>query len=269
MDNILETIAASNRQLVLEEKAIKPLEKLMDEAFAVSDKRSNLVLEAQLPFYDALSKPGMSFICECKKASPSKGLIAPDFPYLDIARDYERAGASAISVLTEPKWFMGDISYLNEIANEVSIPCLRKDFIVDEYMIYEAALSGAAAVLLICSILDSKTLCNYLRLCSELKLSALVEAHDREEVKMALGEGASIIGVNNRNLKDFSVDSTNCLRLREYVGDDALFVAESGIKTHADIETLSKEKVDAVLIGEAMMRSEDKLKFLNDLRGIE
>lgn len=260
MADILEQIADNNRKIYLEKKLEVSLSKVMDQAYAVSG--------ADFAFEKKLKEEGMSYICECKKASPSKGVIAEDFPYLDIARSYEKAGASCISVLTEPKWFMGSLDYLEDIASEVSIPVLRKDFTIDEYMIYEARARKASAILLICSILDSNTLGKYIRLCDELGLTALVEAHDKNECDMALGEGARVIGVNNRNLRDFTVDPSNCLRLREYIGDQALFIAESGVKSREDIVLLEKEKVDAVLIGESMMRAEDKTKFLNDLKGI-
>ena len=219
------------------------------------------------PFEKALRTPGVSFICECKKASPSKGLIAPDFPYLDIARDYEAAGADAISVLTEPKWFLGADAYLAEIAAAVKVPCLRKDFIVDEYMICEAKTLGAAATLLICAILEEPQLRDYLALCGELGLSALVEAHDETEIEKALRSGARIIGVNNRNLHDFSVDTGNSARLRNLVPDGVLFVAESGVKTPDDVAALRQTGVDAVLIGEALMRAADKKAMLAALRG--
>ena len=261
MADILEQIAEHNQKIYLEKKLEVSLSKVMDMAYAASG--------TDFAFEKTLGTEGMSFICECKKASPSKGVIAEDFPYLDIARDYEKAGASCISVLTEPKWFMGSLDYLDAIASEVRIPVLRKDFTIDEYMIYEARAHKASAVLLICSILDAKTLGKYIRLCDELELTALVEAHDKNECDMALGEGARVIGVNNRNLRDFTVDPSNCLRLREYVGDKALFVAESGVKSREDIEVLEKEKVDAVLIGESMMRAEDKTVFLKALKGIE
>ena len=218
------------------------------------------------PFEEALSQPDISFICECKKASPSKGLIAPDFPYLDIAKEYEAAGASCISVLTEPKWFLGEDRYLKEIAETVSIPCIRKDFVVDEYMIYEAKMLGASAVLLICSLLDTETLRAYRELCDELGLSALVEAHDEEEIASALKAGARIIGVNNRNLKDFTVDVHNSERLRRLVPEELLFVAESGIRSAQDIQVLREAKVNGVLIGETLMRAKDKKAMLDSLR---
>lgn len=260
MADILEQIAEHNRALYLNRKLEVSLSEVKDRAFAVPSRN--------FAFEKKLGESGISFICECKKASPSKGVIAEDFPYLEIAQSYEEAGASCISVLTEPKWFMGSLDYLEEIASEVSIPVLRKDFTIDEYMIYEARARKASAILLICSILDSQTLGKYIRICDELELTALVEAHDKSECDMALGEGARVIGVNNRNLRDFAVDPANCLRLREYVGDKALFVAESGVKTREDIEVLEKERVDAVLIGESMMRAEDKTGFLNSLKGI-
>lgn len=203
-----------------------------------------------------------------KKPPPSKGLIAPEFPYLEIARSYEKAGADAVSVLTEPKWFLGDDRYLKEIASEVSIPCLRKDFTVDKYMIYEAKLLGAAAVLLICSILSAEELAEYLRICDELGISALVETHDAAEVSMALSAGARIIGVNNRNLKDFSVDTENSRRLREEIPADILFVSESGVKDAADVARLRDIGADAVLVGEALMRAPDRTAALKRLRGV-
>ena len=217
-------------------------------------------------FEKALKKPGLSFICECKKASPSKGIIAEEFPYLQIAREYEAAGADCISVLTEPKWFLGSGRYLEEIAETVSIPCLRKDFTVDEYMIYEAKILGASAVLLICSILSQRQLSEYLSLCDELGLSALVEAHDEAEVELAQRAGARIIGVNNRNLKDFSVDAENSLRLRERIPEGVLFVSESGVQSVEDVRRLREAGADAVLVGEALMRASDKKKKLAKLR---
>ena len=249
MADILEQIAEHNRALYLNRKLEVSLSEVKDMAYAAPSMN--------FAFEKKLSEKGISYICECKKASPSKGIIAEDFPYLEIAKSYEDAGASCISVLTEPKWFMGSLDYLEEIASEVSISVLRKDFTIDEYMIYEARARKASAVLLICSILDSQTLGKYIRICDELELTALVEAHDKNECDMALGEGARVIGVNNRNLRDFTVDPANCLRLREYIGDKALFVAESGVKTREDIEVLEKERVDAVLIGESMMRAKD------------
>lgn len=219
-------------------------------------------------FEEALKKPGISFICECKKASPSKGLIASEFPYLQIAKAYEAAGADAISVLTEPKWFLGSDVYLEEIAEEVSIPCLRKDFTVDDYMIYEAKLLGASAVLLICSILSAGQIKEYLNVCRNLGLSALVEAHDEAEVQMALDVGARIIGVNNRNLKDFTVDTENSRRLRAMIPTEVLFVSESGVKTAEDVARLREMGADAVLIGETLMRAADKKEKLAWLRGM-
>lgn len=224
--------------------------------------------KGKFEFEKALGKEGISFICECKKASPSKGIIAPDFPYLKIAKEYEQAGADCISVLTEPKWFLGDDKYLSEIANAVSLPCLRKDFTVDDYMIYEAKLLGASAVLLICSILSKEQLKEYIDICREMGMSALVEAHDEAEVDMALEAGAKIIGVNNRNLKDFSVDTDNSLRLRQMIPKDVLFVSESGITTADDVNILRNIGVDAVLIGETLMRATDKKAKLNELRGL-
>ena len=218
-------------------------------------------------FEQALKKEDVSFICECKKASPSKGLIAPNFPYLEITKEYETAGADCISVLTEPKWFLGNDEYLKEIAKTVSIPCLRKDFTVDEYQIYQAKVLGASAVLLICSLLTEDQIKDYIRICDNLGLSALVEAHDEQEVQTALNTGARIIGVNNRNLKDFSVDTDNSRRLRELIPPNILFVTESGVRTAEDVAALRKIGADAVLIGETLMRASDKRAKLAELRG--
>ena len=219
-------------------------------------------------FEKALKKHGMSFICECKRASPSKGLIAPEFPYLDIARDYEAAGADCVSVLTEPEWFLGSDRYLEEITHTVGIPCLRKDFTVDEYMIYEAKLLGASAVLLICSILDAEQLKEYIGVADSLGLSSLVEAHDEREIAAAVGAGARVIGVNNRNLKDFTVDTGNSGKLRSLVLDDIVFVSESGVSDAGDVKRLYDAHVDAVLIGEALMRASDRKAKLAELRSL-
>ena len=212
------------------------------------------------------SNPDLAFICECKKASPSKGVIAEEFPYLQIAKEYEEAGADCVSVLTEPKWFQGKDSYLQEIAETVSIPCLRKDFTVDPYMIYEARVLGASAVLLICSVLDPAQLKEYLRICDELELSALVETHDEKEIEMALDAGARILGVNNRNLKDFTVDTENSCRLRSQIPKEVLFVSESGVTCREDVMRLREAGADAVLVGEALMRAPDKKAKLEELK---
>lgn len=208
----------------------------------------------------------MSFICECKKASPSKGLIEPDFRYLEIAREYEAAGADCISVLTEPKWFLGSDEYLKEIAKTVSIPCIRKDFTVDEYQIYQAKTLGAAAVLLICSILSEEQLGEYIKICDSLGISALVEIHNEKEAGMAVRAGARIIGVNNRNLKDFTVDTANSKKLRDLIPDDIIFVSESGVKSTDDIRAIREIGADAVLIGETLMRADNKKAKLDELR---
>ncbi|MCQ2501368.1 MAG: indole-3-glycerol phosphate synthase TrpC [Lachnospiraceae bacterium] len=220
-------------------------------------------------FEKALAGEDIAFICECKKASPSKGLIAPDFPYLEIAKAYEAAGANCISVLTEPKWFLGADSYLQEIAAAVTIPCIRKDFTVDYYMIYEAKVLGAKAVLLICSILTEEQVKDYIGVCDSLGLSALVEAHDEAEVEMAVRAGARIIGVNNRNLKDFSVDTENSRKLRAMIPKGVIFVSESGVKSKEDVAALRAIGSDAVLIGETLMRAADKKAKLDELRSIQ
>lgn len=218
-------------------------------------------------FFTALSRPGMSYICEVKKASPSKGMIAPDFPYLSIAEDYEKAGAAAISCLTEPFYFLGKDQYAREIAEQRSIPVLRKDFTISEYMVMQAASLGAAAVLLICAILDDGELSAYRQLAEEYKMDALVEAHDEKELERAQKSGAKIIGVNNRDLRTFEVDPRNSVRLRAQVDPDILFVSESGIRTPEDIDVLREAGVNAVLIGETLMRAENKGKMLEALNG--
>ena len=217
-------------------------------------------------FQKALSKPGLSFLCELKKASPSKGLIDPEFPYLDIAKDYEAAGADAVSCLTEPKWFLGSDDIFRRVRQTVSLPMLRKDFTVDPYQIYEARLIGADCVLLICALLDTQTLNEYLKLCQELGLAALVETHDEDEVRSALAAGATILGVNNRNLKDFSVDFQNAKRLRDLIPPEVLYVAESGISGPQDVAELKAVGADAVLIGETLMRAPNKRSMLEQLR---
>lgn len=256
---ILEQLAAYAHIRVKEAKQRRSLAEIKLQAMKTE--------KSDFAFEKALKGQDLSFICECKKASPSRGLIAPDYPYLKIAREYEEAGADCISVLTEPRWFLGSEEHLKEIASEVSVPCLRKDFTVDEYMIYEAKLLGASAVLLICSLLSEGQIREYINLCDVLGLSALVEAHDEAEVSMALGAGARLIGVNNRNLRDFSVDTDNSLRLRAQIPDDVLFVSESGVKEAADIARLREIGVDAVLVGETLMRAKDKRARLAELRG--
>lgn len=256
---ILDRLAEYARERTEKAKAKISIDEIKQKALALP--------KGDFSFENALRKDGISFICECKKASPSKGLIAPDFPYLQIAKEYEAAGADCISVLTEPKWFLGSDDYLKEIASAVSIPCLRKDFTVDEYMIYEAKLLGASAVLLICSILSEEQIKAYIKICDELGLSALVEAHDENEVQTAINAGARIIGVNNRNLKDFSVDTNNSRRLREMIPDNILFVSESGISCAEDVQKLRSIGADAVLIGETLMRASDKKAKLSELRG--
>lgn len=255
---ILDAIADTAMLRVIEAKKHCPLEEIKEKALALP--------KGGFVFEKAINIPEMAFICEVKKASPSKGVIAPNFPYLEIARDYEMAWASAISVLTEPDYFMGCNRYLTEIRRAVRIPLLRKDFTVDEYQIYEAKLIGADAVLLICSLLDTKTLASYINICNRLGLSALAEAHTKEEVLSARAAGARIIGINNRNLKTFEVDFHNSIQLRSLVPPEILFVAESGIRSPKDIQLLFGAGVNAVLIGETLMRSANRKLELDNLR---
>lgn len=257
---ILDKLARSALTRVEQEKSRISMEEMISRAGLAEPDYS-------FPFEAALRAEGLSFICEVKKASPSKGVIAKDFPYLDIAREYQEAGASALSVLTEPEYFLGRDSYLEEIARAVSIPVLRKDFTVDAYMIYQAKVMGASAVLLICAILSDRQLKEYLDLAHSLGLSVLVEAHDQAEVERGLAAGARILGVNNRNLKDFTVDVNNSLKLREMVPREVLFVSESGIRTPEDTARLYANGTDAVLIGETLMRCPDKKQMLKALGG--
>ena len=258
--NILDQLAGHARERTELAKRELSYERLQAEVLRLP--------RGDFAFEKALKKDGLAFICECKKASPSKGLIAENFPYLEIARDYESAGADAVSVLTEPKWFLGSDRYLSEIAAAVSIPCLRKDFTVDPYMIYQARVLGAAAVLLICAILSREQLADFLDCCDDLGLSALVEAHDEAEIETALSVGARIIGVNNRNLKDFSVDTERSRRLRSLIPPEVLFVSESGVRDGKDTAVLREIGADAVLVGEALMRAENRTAMLRKLRGL-
>jgi len=260
MSTIIDTIAAHNRELVEEKKKKVSADEMQRRAL-------DLPKDTHFLFREKLKEPGISFICEVKKASPSKGLIAKDFPYVEIAREYEAAGASAISCLTEPKWFLGKDEYLTEIAEAVTLPVLRKDFIIDPYMIYEAKVLGASAVLLIVSLLSREELKEWRQIAEDLGMDALVEAYNEEELDMAVESGARIVGVNNRDLKDFSVDTAHAASLRAQVPKEVLFVSESGISTRADVAALEEDGTDAVLIGETLMRAKDKKKKLNTLRG--
>lgn len=258
-ETILETIAAHTRRRVEEDRRRLPLELLRDQCGQEGQAGGRR-------FLNALQGRGLGLICEVKKASPSKGILSEDFPYLDVARDYQAAGADCISCLTEPKWFLVSDQVFGDIRAAVSIPMLRKDFTVDEYQIYQARLLGAEAVLLICALLDTRTIARYLELCGELGLSAVVEAHDETELASAVSAGASIIGVNNRNLKDFSVDFATAARLRERIPPEVLYVAESGVTGPADVAELKRIGADAVLMGEVLMRAKDRAALLAALR---
>ena len=256
---MLDKIVEKTKDRLIEAKGKKSLDELKDEV-------SKLDANHDFPFMESLKDPEIAIIAEVKRASPSKGMIAEDFDYIEIAKEYEEAGASAISVLTEPYFFQGSNDFLKEIAQNVSIPILRKDFTIDEYMIYEAKSLGASAILLIVSILDDDQLKQYLDLAHELGLSAIVETHDRDEIKTAIDAGAGIIGVNNRNLADFTVDINNSINLRRLVSDDIVFISESGIKTKEDVRRLKENNVDAVLIGETLMRSDEKKSLIFELK---
>ena len=256
---ILDKIVDKTKERIEERKKEYPLELLKKDV-------NNLKMDKTFPFEKALKTKELSFICEVKKASPSKGLICKDFNPVEIAKEYEKIGASAVSVLTEPYFFQGDNSYLSNIADNIQLPILRKDFVIDEYMIYEAKILKASAVLLIASILTQSQLKEYISLATSLGLSALVEAHDKSEIDKSLNAGAKIIGVNNRNLKNFTVDLNNSIELRKYVPNDILFISESGIKNNQDIINLRNNNVNGVLIGETLMKSDNKKNTLEELK---
>ena len=257
MENILQKLADYAKIRVEKDKEKISLAEMKSLA------KKNLGEEK---FLSALKKKNLSFICEIKKASPSKGIIAENFPYVEIAEEYEAAGADCVSCLTEPKYFLGSDEIFSQVRKKISLPMLRKDFTVDEYQIYQAKVLGADAVLLICAILSANELEKFLKICADLKISALIETHDENEIKTALSVGAEIIGVNNRNLKNFEVDFSNAEKLREIIPAEKIFVAESGVKTSDDIKILKKIGADAVLIGETLMRAADKKKILAEFR---
>ena len=256
---ILNTIADYATERVRKDKGNISLREMKALALSLGRGGGNA-------FYRAVAKPGMSFLCEVKKASPSKGVIDPVFDYMKIARAYESAGADAVSCLTEPRWFQGSDDLFREIRGAIRAPMLRKDFVIDEYQIYQSRCMGADCVLLICALLDTDTIRHYLGICEELGLAALTEAHDEAEIRSAVDAGARMIGVNNRNLKDFSVDFENAAKLRSRIPEGTLYVAESGVSTPEDAGILSRAGADAILVGEALMRSRDKAAFLQEMR---
>ena len=255
---ILDELAAHARERVAADKAKIPLEDMKAQAEALP--------KGDFRFEKALSGKECAFICEVKKASPSKGVIDPVFDFEAIAQSYEDAGADCVSCLTEPKWFLGSDEIFRKVRKIVTKPMIRKDFTVDEYQIYQAKVLGADAVLLICTLLDTETIRGYIGICDKLGLSALVETHDAQEMQSAVRAGARLIGVNNRNLKDFTVDLGNAARLREGAPDGTVFVAESGVSSPADAAALRKTGADAVLVGEYLMRAADKKQALDALR---
>lgn len=257
---ILDDIIAKQKTRIENEKKEKDIETLKQEVLSLPSSKNFF-------FENSLKSKEFAFICEIKKASPSKGVIVEDFPYTDIAQEYEKAGASAISVLTEPHFFKGNDLFLKDVADIVNIPVLRKDFIIDEYQIYQAKLIGADAVLLICAVLDESTLKNFINIATSLKLSCLVETHNEEEIKKALNCNAKIIGINNRDLKTFTVDINTSLKLRKFIPENKILISESGIKTAQDIKMLKNAGFNGALIGESMMLSKDKKQFLSELRG--
>ena len=259
---ILDDIVKKQKERIEKEKQIKSFELMKNEAELICSNK-------KITFENSLKNKDFAFICEIKKASPSKGVIVENFPYIDIAKEYEAAGAAAISVLTEPDFFKGSDKYLCDISKIVNIPVLRKDFVIDEYQIYQAKIIGADAILLICAILDEKTLNKFLQTAKSLNLNCLVETHNEDEIKKALNSGAKIIGINNRDLKTFTVDINTSLKLRKFIPNNKILISESGIKTAEDIKILKQAGFNGVLIGESMMKSKNKKQFLSELRGLD
>ena len=259
---ILDDIVATQKIRIEHEKKEKNIKVLKQEVLS-------LPLSEKFFFEESLKDKDFSFICEIKKASPSKGIIVEDFPYTNIAKEYEQAGATAISVLTEPNFFKGSDKILKDVADIVNIPILRKDFIIDEYQIYQAKLIGADAILLICAILDEKILNKFLNIANNLKLSCLVETHNEDEIKMALNSEAKIIGINNRDLKTFRVDIKTSLELQKFIPKNKILISESGIKTLQDIKMLQENSFNGALIGESIMLSKNKKEFLLKLQGMD
>ena len=258
----LEKIVKSVSKRLKMKKATLPPGKIAEQALGMPPKSG-------FPFEKALVTNDIAFICEVKKASPSKGIISHDFPYTRIAKDYEAGGAAAISVLTEPEFFLGSDEYLRDISDSVTIPTLRKDFIIDPYQIYEAGILGASAILLIAELLDEKSIREYINTAHSLGLSVLTESHSLPQMEKAIAAGARIIGVNNRNLETFEVDINTSINLRVKAPQELIFVSESGISTPEDIAILRENKINAVLIGETLMRSADRVKTLEMLRGAQ
>ena len=255
---ILETIAAYAKERAARDKEKVPEKEMRERALTLP--------KGTFRFSRALRKKEMSFICEVKKASPSKGLIDPVFDYKRIAKNYEVAGADCVSCLTEPKWFLGSDVIFGEVRRTIQLPIIRKDFTADDYQIYQAKCMGADAVLLICALMDEKKLTHYLTICDTLGLDALVETHDEEEIKMAVSAGAGVIGANNRNLKDFSVDFSNAVKLRHLIPEEVIYVAESGVSRISDVEALRQAGADAVQMGEVMMRAKGQKAMLKAMK---
>lgn len=248
---ILDQIVADNRLELESRKRSLPLEEL---------NRAALEQPPPVEFAAALRGDGIRLIAEVKKASPSRGVICPDFNPVEIAKTYASNGAAAISVLTEEKYFQGSLNYLNDIRDALGdrrLPLLRKDFIYDSYQVYEARAYGADGLLLIVAILTPEELEARLGLSHELGMSCLVEVHNETELEIALSSGAEIIGINNRDLKTFNVDLTVTQRLRPLIPPDRIVVSESGIKNRTDMERLRQWGVNAVLIGESLMSAPD------------
>jgi len=263
MSTILDKIVARTRADLEEEKQRVPLEEMRRRAREAPPPRD---------FLGALKGAEMStthseakLIAEVKKASPSKGLLAPDFDPIALARAYEAGGASAISVLTEPHFFQGSLEHLAAVRAAVSLPVLRKDFIVDPYQVYQARAAGADAILLICALLDDSDLALLLGLAQQVGMRCLVEVHDEEETRRALASGAQIIGINNRDLRDFHVDTNVTRRLRELIPRDRVVVSESGLHTGQDVQSAAYMGAQAVLIGEALVTAKDVIEKVREL----
>ena len=258
---ILDDLVTATKKRMAAEKRIYSLEELKQQSQKAPMKNPQLIV-------DKLLEPKLTFIAEIKKASPSKGVIVQDFPYLEIAQEYQANKIDMISVLTEPDYFQGNLKYLQQITQEVDLPVLRKDFTIDSYMIYQAKIAQASLILLIVAILSDGQLKDYLKLAKELGLAAIVEVHDETELKRALRAKSKIIGINNRNLKDFSVNFNNSLKLKKLIPADIPVIAESGIKTKTDIKLLKKAGINGVLIGETFMKAKNKAEIINDFKSV-
>ncbi len=255
---ILDTIVARKREEV---------ELLKRNGIRIPDSFRDKEIPAPRGFVKALTDhQGVSIIAEAKKASPSKGVICPDFDPVAIARNYERMGAQAVSVLTDVDFFQGSLLYLMQVREAITLPAIRKDFIIDSLQVQEARIHGADAILLIVAILELESLIDLRAEAEESGMDVLVEVHDEAELEIALKANCGLIGINNRNLKDFSMDLNTTFRLKKIIPDSVAVVSESGLKNRDDIAALEQAGIEAALIGESLMRAGSTGTLLKELR---